>query len=242
MISLDNADIGDQMRFLDLQQIGDVVEELGNDGVDGIILCPSKSGNMGVGVYLPEVATRLTNREIAVEGSRRGQQAIAKVDNCPKPVIAAVTGYCLGGMLELSMASDYRLAATGARFWLPEKTIGIYPGWGGSVRARYHLGQQAEDFIETPRIYNVKDALENGLIDLKLDSPDDLMYAARAWIKDPNMRRSNSRKSFSPQQSHYDAESRRFGDCFINGPPLKLINHRFVKSELEKQTKPSTSP
>ena len=76
----------------------------------------------------------------AVEVSRRGQEVMRTIERFPKPVMAAVGGFALGGGCELALACHLRIASANARFGLPEVTLGILPGYGGTVRLARIIG------------------------------------------------------------------------------------------------------
>jgi enoyl-CoA hydratase len=68
------------------------------------------------------------------DNARRGQQLTLRIESCPQPVLAAINGYALGGGLELALACDVRYCSTNARLGLPEVSLGIIPGYGGTQR------------------------------------------------------------------------------------------------------------
>jgi enoyl-CoA hydratase len=103
--------------------------------------------------YMFRDAARLTN----------SLDAIARI---PKPVIAAVTGYALGGGCELALTADFRISADNAKWGQPEILLGIIPGAGGTQRLPRLIGPgKAKDIIYTGRFVDAQEALEIGLVD-----------------------------------------------------------------------------
>lgn len=97
--------------------------------------------------------------------ARRGHDITGRLESFPKPVIAAVNGYALGGGCELALACDIRLASQNARFGLPEVNLGILPGWGGTQRlARATSPGFAKEIIFTGRQVDAAEAHEAGLV------------------------------------------------------------------------------
>lgn len=97
--------------------------------------------------------------------ARRGHDITGRIESFPKPVIAAVNGYALGGGCELCLACDIRLASERARFGLPEVNIGILPGWGGTQRmARATSPGFAKELIFTGRQVDASEAHAAGLV------------------------------------------------------------------------------
>lgn len=109
--------------------------------------------------------------------SRRLQDAFTAVAKIPKPVVAAVTGYALGGGLELALCADFRVAGEGARVGQPEILLGIIPGAGGTQRLPRLIGPaRAKDIIYTGRFVPAAEAREIGLVDQVV--PDGEVYQA----------------------------------------------------------------
>ena len=119
--------------------------------------------------------------EDMVEVSHSVQGAVDAVAAIPKPVVAAVTGYALGGGCELALAADVRFAADDATFGQPEVLLGIIPGAGGTQRLSRLVGpSRAKDIIFTGRFVKADEALAIGLADRLV--PADQVYAeAHAW-------------------------------------------------------------
>lgn len=102
------------------------------------------------------------------------QDAFTAVARIPKPTIAAVTGYALGGGLELALACDLRVCGDNAKLGLPEILLGIIPGAGGTQRLPRLVGpSRAKDLILTGRFVDAEEALAMGLVD-RVVAPDDV--------------------------------------------------------------------
>jgi enoyl-CoA hydratase len=109
--------------------------------------------------------------------SGRLQAALSRVAGIGKPVVAAITGYALGGGLELALAADFRVAGESARLGQPEIQLGVIPGAGGTQRLPRLVGPaKAKDIIFTGRMVKAAEAHAIGLVDLV--APDESVYAA----------------------------------------------------------------
>jgi enoyl-CoA hydratase/carnithine racemase len=107
---------------------------------------------------------------------RELQDSFRTVARIPKPVIAAVTGYALGGGYELALCADFRLLGASAKIGQPEILLGIIPGAGGTQRLARLVGPaKAKDLVFTGRHVGAQEALEIGLADAVV--PDDEVYA-----------------------------------------------------------------
>jgi enoyl-CoA hydratase/carnithine racemase len=100
-----------------------------------------------------------------------------------KPVIAAVTGYALGGGCELAMTADFRISADNAKWGQPEILLGLIPGMGGTQRLPRLVGPaKAKDLIFTGRFIDAAEALEIGLVDLVTEA-DQVLPTAQAMAR-----------------------------------------------------------
>jgi enoyl-CoA hydratase/carnithine racemase len=110
-------------------------------------------------------------------GTRRLQESFTAVAKIPKPVVAAVTGYALGGGLELALCADFRVAGESARVGQPEILLGVIPGAGGTQRLPRLIGPaRAKDIVYTGRFVGAEEALAIGLVDQVV--PDAEVYQA----------------------------------------------------------------
>ncbi len=100
----------------------------------------------------------------------------------PKPVIAAIGGWCLGGGFELALACDLRIASEDARFAFPEMTLGAYPGSGGAATLPRIVGfARAKEIFFTARQLDAAEALRVGLVERLVGRPA-LIESALAWV------------------------------------------------------------
>ena len=115
--------------------------------------------------------------QISATGSRRLQDTFTAVARIGKPVVAAVTGYALGGGLELALCADFRVIGEGAKVGQPEILLGIIPGAGGTQRLPRLIGPaRAKDLIYSGRFVDATEALAIGLADKVV--PDAEVYEA----------------------------------------------------------------
>jgi enoyl-CoA hydratase len=170
----------DRLNALDAETIGSlgaVVRELRDDsGVRAVILTGAGEKAFVAGADIAELA-----RMGPIDGvhvSRAGQDVFRTVERLPKPAIAAVNGFALGGGLELAMACHIRIASTRAKFGLPEVKLGIIPGYGGTARLPRLVGRgRALELILTGEMIDAAEAFRIGLVN-RVEEPAALMDAA----------------------------------------------------------------
>jgi enoyl-CoA hydratase/carnithine racemase len=114
---------------------------------------------------------------VAAAWSGQLQEMLSLLAGIGKPVVAAITGFALGGGLELALAADFRVAGESARLGQPEIQLGIIPGAGGTQRLPRLVGPaRAKNIVFTGRMVKAAEALAIGLVDQVV--PDDTVYAA----------------------------------------------------------------
>jgi enoyl-CoA hydratase/carnithine racemase len=147
----------------------------GDEAVGAVVFTGAGDRAFAAGADIGEV-TRYTPRT-ALDSEM--QRAFNEVEDFPKPTIAAVNGVALGGGCELAMACDIRIAASGARFGLPETALGVLPGAGGTQRLARLIGTgRAIELILTGRLVDSGEAREVGLV-TSVVPPEELAGAAR---------------------------------------------------------------
>jgi enoyl-CoA hydratase/carnithine racemase len=133
------------------------------------------------GADIKEMA-KLGHAEMIVH-SHKLTDAIELLAKVPKPVVAAITGYALGGGCEVALAADRRIVGASAKLGQPEIKLGVIPGAGGTQRLARLIGPaRAKDLVFTGRMIDAQEALSIGLVDEVVD--DDKVYeTAHAWAK-----------------------------------------------------------
>jgi enoyl-CoA hydratase/carnithine racemase len=151
-------DISIQDRLRDLAQ-----EASERDDVRAVILYGGDKV-FAAGADIKEM--RAMDHAAMVVRSRALQESFTAVARIPKPVVAAITGYALGGGCELTLCADYRIAADNAKLGQPEILLGLIPGAGGTQRLARLIGpSKAKDLIFTGRQVKADEALALGLVD-----------------------------------------------------------------------------
>lgn len=132
------------------------------------------------GADIGEMA-EMTSTEMG-ERSRRLQDFTRRLAAIPKPTVAAITGFALGGGCEVALACDFRVAGSNAKLGQPEILLGIIPGAGGTQRLPRLVGPaKAKDLIYSGRFVDADEALAIGLVD-KVVEPDQVLAAATEMV------------------------------------------------------------
>ena len=168
--------------------------------------------------------------EFANFNSSEGSQLAAKgqellfdfVQNLNKPVIAAINGFALGGGLELAMASDFRVASDNAKMGLPEVTLGVIPGYGGTQRLPQLVGKgRAMELIMTAAMIDAETAKNYGLVNHVVPQAELLEFTkslAQKIAKNSPVAIGKAIKAvnanFKDGVNGFHEEIKSFGDCF----------------------------
>src|SRR5688572_16840803 len=154
-----------------LIELDSLLERLALDPPKGMVLRSAKTSGFIAGADIKEFA-EFDARGTTNDAIRRGQQVFQRLAELPFPTVAAIHGFCMGGGTEISLACRYRVASSdpSTRIGLPEVKLGIFPGWGGSVRLPRLVGAPAAfDMILTGRSLSASAARAIGLVDKVVD-------------------------------------------------------------------------
>lgn len=210
--------------------------------IKGIIITGSGEKAFIAGADIKELS--VLNREQAFAMAQKGQQLFQSIENCPKPVIAAVNGFALGGGCELAMACHIRLATENAKFGQPEVSLGIIPGYGGTQRLAQLVGRgKAMELILTGDLIPAQEAKALGLVNHVVSGREELMALAQKIMakiraKGP-LAVANSIRSinagFSFEGAGYTAEANLFADC-VTTHDFKEGTSAFIEKRQPKFT------
>ena len=156
--------------------------------------------------------------------SKRGQDVFFKIENCPKPVVAAVNGFALGGGCEFAMACHFRLCSENAKFGQPEVNLGLVPGYGGTQRLTQLVGKgKSMELQMSSTMLSATEALENRLVNYVCPA-ENLLPKTKEILQNINSKAPvavaqiiscvNAAVNADAQDNGYAKEVKAFGICF----------------------------
>lgn len=205
-----------------LSEINEAFESMrDNDSVKVVIMTGSGEKAFVAGADIKEFADFS-----GAEGSdlaKTGHMTVFNViEEFSKPVIAAINGFALGGGLELAMAAHVRIASDNARMGLPETSLGVIPGYGGTQRLPQLIGKgRALEMIFSAKMIDASTALNYGLVNAVV--PQEALQATAEKMARDFMKNSIVAMGYAIEAVNagmlegaigYDVEVQAFGDCF----------------------------
>lgn len=153
--------------------------------------------------------------------AKTGQDIFSRIENCTKPIVAAVNGFALGGGCELAMACHFRLASENAKFGQPEVNLGLIPGYGGTQRLVQLIGKgRALELLMTGNMIDASIALEYGLVNHVVPQ-DDLLPKAKMILEQIISKAPlaigkciTAANAVFSNENGYEVELKSFGECF----------------------------
>lgn len=166
-----------------IAEVQDLLENTDPTNIDGIVLISGKKNNFIAGADVEMLKNKKAPNEIE-DLSQRGNKLLLKLENFPKPIVAAIHGSCMGGGLEVAMACHYRVASKHSKTVLgqPEVKLGLLPGGGGTQRLPRLIGiQNALTYMLTGKNIYPRKAYKLGLVD-ELTHRDAILTAAKKAV------------------------------------------------------------
>jgi 3-hydroxyacyl-CoA dehydrogenase/enoyl-CoA hydratase/3-hydroxybutyryl-CoA epimerase len=154
------------------------------DEIDGFVVASAKSTFCTGGDLNEIIEASAENAADLFAHVDRTKAVLRRLEMLGRPIVATINGAALGGGLEVALACHHRIAVVGAPVGLPEVNLGLLPGGGGVARTVRMLGihPTLAKVLLSGRQYRGEAAVEVGLVDELVESPDELLAAARAWI------------------------------------------------------------
>src|SRR5256885_6610078 len=164
-----------------IAELGVAIDQIRVDDSIGGALLTGAGRAFVAGADISELASQTP--VLAKARSRAGQDVFRRIETCPKPVIAAVNGFALGGGCELAMSCHIRIATEAAKFGQPEVKLGVIPGYGGTQRLPRLIGRgRALQLLLTGEMIDAQEAYRIGLVN-RVVAPDQLIPAAKSMIQ-----------------------------------------------------------
>lgn len=207
----------------------DVIEELGkamdevysNNDIKTAIITGAGEKAFVAGADIGEFLSLDKNGGSALAQKGRND-VFDKIEHCPKPVIAAVNGFSLGGGCELAMACHFRIAATNAKFGQPEVNLGLIPGYGGTQRLTQLIGKgKAMELLMTADMIGADEAKTLGLVNHVVPQ-EELLAKAKEILQKIHTKAPVAiskviacvNEAAMADVKGFDNEINRFGECF----------------------------
>lgn len=203
-----------------LHELAQALDDIySSDKVRGVIFTGDGDKAFVAGADIRELSAM--SREDALALSEYGQGLFRKIEQCPKPIVAAINGFALGGGCELAMACHIRLAVEHAKLGQPEVNLGIIPGYGGTQRLTRLAGPgRALEIILTGDLIDATEAHRIGLVNRIVKDREALMalakqILARVLSKAPVAvaKAIDSVNAAMEGSDGYEVEARNFAEC-----------------------------
>lgn len=204
-----------------IEEIRTAIQRVYDDSeILGVILSGAGDKAFVAGADIKEIAE--LNEVNARKFAENGQEVFSLIENCHKPVIAAVNGFALGGGCELALACHIRLATHNAKFGQPEVSLGLIPGFGGTQRLTQLIGKgKALELLMTGDMISAEEARSLGLVNYVVHSLDELKAKGEELIQKITSRAPLAigmvidcvNAVFNPQENGFQTEANNFASC-----------------------------
>ena len=223
IVTINREDKLNALNMQTLSELSAALEEIAADSkVRGVIITGQGAKAFVAGADIKEFLDQTAIEASAL--SRYGQEHVMnKIHHFGKPVVAAINGFALGGGLELALSCHMRIAVSSAKMGLPEVSLGIIPGYGGTQRLTQLVGRgKALEMILTADMITAAEAKDFGLINHLVETHEELMVKTIGLLERTYTRSSTALASaieavnagLEDSSRGYEAEIHLFGKCF----------------------------
>lgn len=219
-ITVNRPDKLNALNSVVLEELSKAVQEIyTNDAIKAAIITGAGNKAFVAGADISEFIKKSTEQGEAL--ALYGQDLFFRMENCSKPIIAAVNGFALGGGCELAMACHFIVASSNAKFGQPEINLGIIPGYGGTQRLTRLINKnRATELILTGRMIDASEAFQLGITN-HVYEPEELLPKTKEILqtiisKSPLAvaKIIDCINNFDNTRQGYAYEAKKFGECF----------------------------
>ena len=217
VVTIDRQDALNALDVATLTELRDLLRELADDpSVRALVLTGAGEKAFVAGADIKYMSS--LDPEQAKGWGALGHEAGRLLETMPKPTIAAINGFALGGGCELALACDLRYASARAKLGQPEINLGIVPGWGGTQRLARVCGIGiAKDLVFTGRTVDAEEALRIGLVNAIADPVlEHALEAARELAAKSPVALALAKRLVNLAPGALDREAEEFGDLFAS--------------------------
>jgi len=221
-ITINRTDQLNALNKATIEELSSVLTDAEKDKNVGVIIITGSGEKAFVaGADIKEFAH--FDAQLGKELSAKGHELLfSHIENMGTPVIAAINGFALGGGLELAMASHIRIASENAKMGLPEVSLGVIPGYGGTQRLAQLVGRgKAMEMVATAGMISAEEALKWGLVNHVVTLEELLPFAQKIAQKILNNSPSAIKAAIKSINANYEdgvdgyaVEIEQFGNCF----------------------------
>ncbi|WP_026768052.1 enoyl-CoA hydratase/isomerase family protein [Asinibacterium sp. OR53] len=204
-----------------MQELDEALTELLNQSeVRSVIITGSGSKSFVAGADIAEFVGLDTAQGMQL--AQKGQAIFARIEQSPKPIVACVNGFALGGGCELAMSCHFRIASDNAKFGQPEVNLGLIPGYGGTQRLVQLIGKgRALELLMSGEMIDAQKAWQYGLVNAVVPQ-EELLAKATAILQTINSKAplavakciEAANAVFDETKNGYAVEVAAFGECF----------------------------
>ncbi len=220
IITINRPDKLNALNNMVMQELNLALDEIyNNNDIRSAIITGSGNKAFVAGADISEFLKIGDDGELL---AKKGQHLFFRIENAPKPIIAAVNGFALGGGCELALACHFRIASENAKFGQPEVNLGIIPGYGGTQRLTQLIGKgRAMELLMSAILMGAETALQYGLVNYVV-AQEELLNKSIAVLSLINEKPpiavakciEAANAVFDYSRNGYEVEASSFGDCF----------------------------
>ena len=221
IITINRPDKLNALNKMVMDELSAAVDEVyNNPEIKSAIITGAGPKSFVAGADISEFVGLTKEQGMAL--AKKGQDTFFKIENSPKPIVAAVNGFALGGGCELAISCHFRLASQNAKFGQPEVNLGLTPGYGGTQRLTQLIGKgRSIEMLISANMIDANTALQYGLVNYVV-SQEELLNKARSVLEVINSKApiavagciKAANAVFDESQNGFETEIKEFGNCF----------------------------